>query len=278
MHEGDTLERVRLGFWVMVVVCWPCTAQLTQSPFPADSAQLVRADVAEILGLLCPGQEYSGQESGCRVCPASTKRAGARGEAPIVSAVRGHFLKADSDDLLVDLYGCGAVLLAHSSSGWFVERAAELPEGACRKVATRGSRDGLVCYESASTPEREDGRLTFAYLPEQKSELLAVRDSTGGACDAPKRLVVQSAIQDVKFIPGASGKMTLTISARCRRGPLSERSRKACERGPGFEDIGPAVAFRSFRIDYLFDGEKFSLAAASRAVKQAYDSCSAETK
>jgi len=264
---------------ILIAASRTCPAQLTQPPFQPDTAKLDRADLTEALGLLCPGQEYVGQESGCRACPASSKRAGARGDASIVSAVRGHFLKADSDDLLVDLDGCGPALLTHSTSGWFVDRLDGLPEGPCRKTASRGGRDGLVCYAASSAADREDARLAFSYLPaERKIDLLAAFDNTGGACDAPKRVVVQSAIQEVKFTPGVGGKLSLTISARCRRGPLSERSRKACARGPGFEDIGPAAVFRTFRMEYVFDGEMFSLAVASKAGKQAYDVCSAEAK
>ncbi len=273
------MSRCWRAVMILVAASLPCPAQLTQPPFPPDTAKLDRADLTEALGLLCPGQEYVGQESGCHACPASSKRAGARGTASIVSAVRGHFLKADSDDLLLDFDGCGAALLTHSSSGWFVNRSDELPDGPCRKIASRGGRDSLVCYAASTAPDREDAHLTFSYLPaERKSELLAALDNTSGACDAPKRTVVQSAIQDVKFTPGVGGKLTLAISARCRRGPLSDRSRRACARGPGFEDIGPVAAFRTFRMDYAFDGEMFSLAAASKPVKQAYDVCAADAK
>ena len=257
----------------------PCRAQFTQPPFAADNTLFEKAELGEILGLLCPGQEVIGQESGCRVCPASSAKAGARANASIVSALRGHFLKPDSDDVLLDLDACGPALLTHSSSGWFVDHAQGLPDGACRKVASHGGRDGLVCYETSSTPDREQARLTLSYLPEQKIDLLAAFDNTGGACDSPKRLVVQSAIQDVRFVPGAAGKMSISISARCRRGPLTEGSRKACARGAGFlDDIRPASMFRTFRVDYAFSGDSFSLAAPSRLAKQAYDACAAEVK
>ena len=261
---------------LILLACGPCSAQLTTPPFAPDSTRLERAELTEVLGLLCPGQEYLGQESGCRVCPASSKSAAARGNASIVAAVRGHFLKPDSDDLLLNLDGCGAALFTHSSSGWFVDHAANLPDGVCRKVAGRAGRDGLVCYAASSTQDRDQARLTFSYLGEQPIDLLAALDNTSGACDTPKRIVVQSAIQEVKFLPASSGKMSLTISARCRRGPLSERSRKACARGPGFEDIGPATVFRTFRIQYAFNGDTFSLAAASKPAKQAYGTCVAE--
>jgi len=264
---------------VVLAASLPCAAQFTQPPFAADNTLFGKAELGEILGLLCPGQGYVGQESGCRVCPASSAKAGARANASIVSVLRGHFLKPDSDDLLLDLDACGPALLTHSSSGWYVDHAEGLPDGACRKVASRSGRDGLVCYEASSTPDRELARLTLSYLTEQKIDLLAAFDNTGGACDSPKRAVVQSAIQDVKFVPGAPGKLGISISARCRRGPLSEGSRKACARGAGFlDDIRPAALFRTFRVEYAFNGETFSLAPASRLAKQSYDTCAAEVK
>jgi hypothetical protein len=272
-----------MRFFAVLILCaasLPCAAQFSQAPFAPDAAQFGRAELGEVLGVLCPGQEYMGQESGCHVCPASSARAGARGKASIVSAVRGHFLKPDSEDLLLDLDGCGPALLTHSSSGWFVDPEKDLPQGACRKVASRSGRDGLICYETLATPDREEARLTFSYFPvQQKMDLLAAFDNTGGACDSPKRIVVQSAIQEVKFISGAGGKLNISIEARCRRGALSEGSRKACARGAGFvDDIRPAAMFRRFRVDYGFNGDAFSLSPASRSLKQAYDVCAADVK
>ncbi|HLH00199.1 MAG TPA: hypothetical protein VKX49_28085 [Bryobacteraceae bacterium] len=264
---------------VVFALAGGCAAQLTSPPFAPDSAKLERADLSEILGLLCPGQEVIGDQSGCRACPAASAHAGARGDASIIGALRGRLLKPDSDDLLLDLNGCGPVLLTHSSSGWFVDSSRDLPDGVCRKLRGRDGRDGLVCYSATVTQDLEHARLEFSYLPaEQKTALVSALDNTGGACEAPKRVVVQSALQEVRFNSGTGGKMSLNVTARCRRGPLSPRSRAACARGPGFEDIGPAAPFRNFRIDYIFNGETFSLAPASRLSKQAYDACAAEAK
>ena len=260
----------------MAACCVGVAAQFTRPPFQAEPAQLGRADLSDILGLLCPGQEYIGQESGCHVCPPQLKAASARADATIESAVRGHFLKPESDDLLLVLSECGAVLFTRSKSGWFVSQTDKLPVGQCRKVPARDGRDGLVCFTVTPSADRQNARLTFGYISGETAELLGAFDNTAGACDAPMRVVVQSAIQDVKFVPGAEGKLTLRITASCRRGLLSARSLKACASGTGFEDISPAVPFRTFRVDYGFKGEAFSIAPVSRAVKQAYDACAAE--
>ncbi len=258
-------------------------AQWSGPPFPPDAAQLKATDVKELLGLLCPGNEYVGQESGCRVCPEATGAPGARVDSTIESAIQGHFLRPDSDDVLLVLDGCSprernfrdSFLFTRSETGWFVNRASGLPAGACHKVKSRNGRDALICFADANSPDQSSGRLSFSYPSENEIELTKVFDNTGGACDAPNRAIVQSAIQQASFLPGTGGKMTVRILARCRRGPLSPRARKACAQGPGFEDIGPAVPFRTFRIDYNFNGETLSLAPYSQAVKKAYDACSA---
>jgi hypothetical protein len=263
-----------------------CSAQWSGPPFAPDSAQLSSADLKEVLGLLCPGQAYMGEQSGCRVCPQQSGTPGAKTESSIESSVSGHFLKPDSDDLLLVLYGCSphagnfrnAFMFTRSTTGWYVSQTTGLPIGRCRKIRNRARRDALVCFTDATFSDQASGELTAGYLGQKELELAKVLDSTGGACNAPGRPVIQSAIQQVTFVPAADGKMTLRILARCRRGPLSARSRKACAAGPGFEDIGPALPFRTFRIDYAFNGEAFSLAPYSRAVKQAYDACSAEAK
>ena len=135
-----------------------------------------------------------------------------------------------------------------------------------------------MCFSDSSSPEQARGQLTAGFPGENDVELAKVFDNTGGACSSTNSPVIQSAFQQVSFVPGADGKLTLRVLARCRRGPLSARSRKSCAAGPGFEEIGPALPFRTFRIDYVFNGDAFSLAPLSRASKLAYDACSAEGK
>jgi hypothetical protein len=248
-------------------------AQWTVAPFQPDSTQLASADLREIFELLCPGQERA-----CRVCPAATKLAGAGTDGSVESMIRGHFLKPDSDDLLVTLYGCGAALLTHSSSGWFANRVDNLPDGLCRKLPGKNGRDGLVCFAASSSADHQRARLTFGFVPEPKIDVATAIDNTAGACDAPRRIVVQSAIREVRFTKIPNGKWSVRVLANCRRGPLSPRSAKACRQGAGFADIGPSTPFRKFEIDYSFDGEALSLAPASRLMKRAYDACTAEGK
>jgi hypothetical protein len=267
---------------LLAALTFPSFGQWSGPPFAPDSSPLSKADLTDVLGLLCPGQAYLGEQSGCRVCPQQSGAPGARTDSSIESAIAGHFLKPASDDLLLVLYGCSppsgnfrnAYLFTRSTTGWFVSQASGLPAGRCRKIRSRFGRDALVCFTDAVSPGQSTAALTAGYLGEKDLDLAKAFDNTGGVCTATSRPVIQSAIQQVTFVPGADDRMTLRILARCRRGPLNARSRKACAAGPGFEDIGPALPFRTFRFDYSFNGEAFSLAAPSRALKQAYDACS----
>jgi hypothetical protein len=272
--------------FLTVALWFPCQAQWSGPPFAPESAQLSSADLREMLGLLCPGQEYLGEQSGCHVCPQQSGAPGARADSSVESAIAGHFLKPDSDDLLLVLYGCSpraenfrnAFLFTRSTTGWFVSTSSGLPVGRCRKVRSRAGRDALVCFTDASSPDQSTARLTAGFIGAKDQELARALDNTGGACNSPSRPVIQSALQQVTFVPGSDAKLTLRILAQCRRGPLSARSRKSCAAGPGFEDIGPALPFRTFRFDYAFNGEAFSLAPTGRASKQAHDACVAEQK
>jgi hypothetical protein len=244
------------------------------------------ADLKEMLGLLCPGQEYIGEQSGCHVCPQATTNVGNRTDSTIESTISGHFSEAKSDDLFLVLYGCSphardfrdAFLFTHSATGWFVGKTGDLPVGSCKKIQNRIGRDGLVCFTDHMMSGESSARLTFGYVGEKEIDLVSAFDNTAEVCSGSQRVVIQSAIQQATFLPGAAGKLTLRILARCRRGLLSARSRKSCATGPGFEDIGPALPFRTFRFDYVFNGEAFSLAPAGRTSKQAYDACLAEQK
>jgi len=267
-----------LLLFVLLSASIPCPAQISRTPLQVEPLQLERTDLSDVLGLLCPGQEYIGQDSGCHTCPPRFKTAPGRVDASIASAIRGHFLKLDSDDLLLSLVDCGSVLLTRSASGWYVSQTDALPSGQCRKVSGRDGRDGLVCFAVTSSRDSQLAQLSFGYIAGDNADLLQAFDNTASACDQPKRVVIQSAILDVKFVPGSGKKLTLRITATCRKGLLNANSLKACKSGTGFEDIGPAAPFRNFRIDYNFDGTTLSLASASRIAKLAYDACAEQTQ
>jgi hypothetical protein len=81
--------------------------------------------------LLCPGHELIGEESGCDVCPEGSLNAGdAKDRLIIESALVGHFLGPDSDDLLVGTFGCephvatlhGSALFSRYSGVWSIGR------------------------------------------------------------------------------------------------------------------------------------------------------------
>ena len=69
----------RLFFLVLLLA--PGVRSLAQDRFAlpgfqSESARVEPAELKEMLGILCPGQEFVGKESGCHVCPNVTGWAG----------------------------------------------------------------------------------------------------------------------------------------------------------------------------------------------------------
>jgi hypothetical protein len=277
-----------------------CGAQEMRTPFVPDSEKLQPNDLKQILGQLCPGQEISGY--GCHVCPQESATPGGRADSFIESAVRGHFLSPDSDDLVVVLVGCSPhaglsrniMLFTRSTDGWFFKGGGG-PMGRCHKIANRRGRDGLFCFIGDAHYGIAQAWLSFAYLTSQKQleglgsttdersedELPSVLDNRGWVCLGTrlgeKVEIVESAIERVQFLPGPTGETTVRISATCGRGVLSPQMRKRCQDGAleiDARQIRWTQPPRAFRIDYGFDGEHLSLAPGSRAEKRVFDACS----
>src|ERR1700676_5070378 len=74
--------------------------------FQSASVAVDPADLPQMLHNLCPGQEFIANESGCRVCPKETSQRATRLGFTVTSVLSGHFLKADSDDVLLQTRGC----------------------------------------------------------------------------------------------------------------------------------------------------------------------------
>ena len=60
--------RVTIPLTLALALFLPCHAQpFEHPPFPSDEVKLGAADLKQILHLICPGQEFTGQTSGCHV-------------------------------------------------------------------------------------------------------------------------------------------------------------------------------------------------------------------
>jgi hypothetical protein len=246
------------------------------------------AELKEMLGILCPGQEFVGKESGCRICPKETGRNGEERGFTVVSVLRGHFLGADSDDVLLQTSGCephvalfgGDVVFSRSPAGWRIGREYHPgPAGYCRPVKSDSGLDGLLCWQEDGHFDGISGGLYFHYETnrDRRVQLMGASDNTGTACPAPEErgspvIIVQTKIEKLTLQQGSGGELSLIVRANCRRGPLSQRAEAACRRDPNAE-VGPEQPFGTYQMVYRFDGQTFSLTPSSEAEAREYQAC-----
>lgn len=254
-----------------------------KATFQADSAQLQPAELSQILAALCPGKAFIGEKSGCHSCPVGSAEFGHHGDLTVESGLRGHFVKRDSEDLLIGTEGCephaagygGSVLFSRTNGAWRISRKySPGPIGLCRKVVNRLGTDGLVCYNEDRHFDAREGWLSFTHLlTDHQAELARWYDNMNSACVGQKPMAfVQSEIVKVEFVPDERGDLTLIVDQRCRKGRLTRQTPQACERGD-LDQAEVAGSFRSYRVQYRFDGEQFSLMPGSVATKRRLDVC-----
>lgn len=257
--------------------------------FRSESATVDPAELKEMLQNLCPGQEFIGKESGCHVCPQETGWAGQADGLTVASVLRGHFLGADSDDVLLQTSGCephvtlfgGDVVFSRSPTGWRIGRGYHPgPAGYCRPVKSSSGLDGLLCWQEDGHFDGISGGLYFHYETNRdgRVQLMGASDNGFSACFAVERgspvIIVQTKIEKMALQQDSGGELSLVIRANCRRGPLSQQAEAACRRDLNAE-VGPEQPFRTFQMVYRFDGQTFSLTPSSEADAHEYGACAA---
>lgn len=254
-----------------------------KAAFQGDSAELQPAELSQILAALCPDKAFIGEKSGCHTCPVGSAGFGHNGDFTVGSGLRGHFVKRDSEDWLIGTEGCephaarfgGSVLFSRTNGAWHISRKySPGPIGLCRKVVNRLGIDGLVCYNDDRHFNAREGWLSFRYVfADHEAALARWYDNMNSACVGEKPLAfVQSEIVKAEFGHDERGDPTLIVDQRCRKGSLTRQTPQACERGD-LDQAEVAGPFRSYRVEYRFDGEQFSLIPSSVATKRELDVC-----
>lgn len=254
-----------------------------KAAFRGDSAELQPAELSQILAALCPDKGFIGEKSACHSCPVGSAGFGHNGDFTVGSGLRGHFVKRDSEDWLIGTEGCephaarfgGSVLFSRTNGAWHISRKySPGPIGLCRKVVNRLGIDGLVCYNDDRHFNAREGWLSFRYVfADHEAELARWYDNMNSACVGQKPLAfVQSEIVKAEFGHDERGDPTLIVDQRCRKGSLARQTPQACERGD-LDQAEVAGPFRSYRVEYRFDGEQFSLIPSSVATKRELDVC-----
>lgn len=277
-----------------------CPAQVIfQVPgFAPETAQISPAEQKQIFQSFCPGSEFIGEESGCHGCPAQAS--GGNEDLLLTSFLRGHFLNPDSDDLLVQTHNCeshvslfgGEAIFSKGPAGWVVTRKYHPgPSGYCRIVRNRAGLDGVLCWQEDSHYDSHEGWLSFSYKDgsdredtEEKPPLLEIFDNMNGICSEANQglepIAVQTNILKLSLARAASGRLILSVRARCRRGRMGPGGEAACK-APDLEPfalIRPAAAWRVFNFVYYFDGRTFRLMPSTKAEAHAFSSCSEDPR
>jgi hypothetical protein len=246
-------------------------------PFEPDVARLSRTDLREMLALLCPGQEYVGKRSGCKVC-----LDGSAFGFGIVNAIAGHFRDAKSDDVLVYTAGCearvagsgGRILFTRTRAGWSIAepyRAAR--PSTCRKAPIPGGRDGLLCFsEDFYSEGTAVGLLWYG-----ETDLARLRDNRQEACtaarDGRRITTVQSSLGDVVIRRSGDARATIVVNASCTRGKLGPRAMKSCREDWGATPIRVPGLAQRFRLEYVLDGSEAVPTADTRRAAELFAAC-----
>jgi hypothetical protein len=223
----------------------------------------------------------------------------------VETALFGHFLGPDSDDLLVGSLGSeshaasahGNVVFSRRAGVWSIGRKYWPGAiGQCRKIRNRRGLDGLLCMSEDQWGGDKRGWLSFGYVgtgdflnddivsvkDDDSGGLLRLVDNLGEACfslygsDRPHRriIAIEAKIASLRLSPVVRGRFRMTILAQCRRGRLTPQAERVCkEDGDPGQTPPLANSMRRFRIEYEFDRRKFSLLPSSKAAATAYRAC-----
>jgi hypothetical protein len=245
-----------------------------------DSRPVDAADSHAILAAICPDnivfENDAGRiRGGCSVCPAGFRFSAGFGRKLVWSAhtaVQGHFLGPESDDVVVAMAGCephshnfgGSVVLTRRNNK--LQKRWYLPgvnTDRCRTVRLRTGRDILLCeevYSQAGVVEH------YLYTIDMRTanrprprELLRVTD-TMGACYGTSR---QASIEDAKLhdIDG-DGQSDLTVTVQYGTRKVTEADRIRFCSGPAPAGL-PQLATKPHQFRFLLRSNRFVLAPGS---------------
>ena len=241
------------------------------------SAEVREADVEAAVSLICLARDImrskDGAVSGCRVCPANTDFSGeTNNKWEFSAAIPGHFTSPQDDNLLLDGAGCDSHANNFGGSFMFTLKSGKarllkydrgLVTSRCHEFSFPGGRDFLVCQGGWTGMGENDGTVFMTAFDvsgkDITTNLVGVRDSTYSCGGDPMEGVRNSEIRDIKFSTRDSGEIAgLTVTAtlgiiKCSQVKIGEK-----------EQEQPA-GVKTYEIEFLYDGKRFSVAPGSKA-------------
>jgi len=185
----------------------------------------------------------------------------------------GHFTSPQDDNLLLDGSGCDSHANNFGGSFMFTLKSGKprllhydqgLVTSQCHKFAFSDGRDFLVC-QGGWTGQGENIAIVSmsSFDPTGKDVttiLFTTTDTTFTCGDDPTTVVQESDIKDLKFSSKESGEITgMTITAilgdvKCSQLKSEQKTGKL------------SASVKTYQIEFVFDGKRFKVAPASRAV------------
>lgn len=262
----------------LLLVLFATAALAQRKPiFKFDGVSPREGGAAELLEVFCPGQVEAGEEVKCREllddsfdCPPTA-----------TMVTRGHFQSPKSDDVLLALHACephsahfgSTTLLTRDGGAWRrLWRKPGLITDHCHRMPLRDGRQILVCELGESAPG-----VTWAelHVVDVLRELDVPRDYDddhaifsaeesilcGGPADVVGEPITREYIERVEFHPRPSGDgENMTVFAQHGKTAMTAEMIAACS--------GPLT--KPYRIDFLFDGRAYKVAAHSASALRAF--------
>jgi hypothetical protein len=257
------------------------TAVLAQRKpvFKIDGVSPREGGAAELLEAFCPGQVEAGEEVKCRESLDETAGFDCPPTATMVT--RGHFLSPKSDDVLLALFACephsahlgSTALLTREGGAWKrLWRKPGLITDHCHRMPLRGGRQILVCELVEGAPGMTWRALYVVdvlhepdvprdYYDDHAIFSAAESIPCSGPSDVVGEPITRAYIERVEFHPRPSGDgENMTVFAQYGKTAMTTEMITACS--------GPPT--KPYRIDFLFDGRAYKVAAHSSSALRAF--------
>jgi hypothetical protein len=276
---------------LLLVACFalqPSQAQTSEEQLhyliqPDTFEQPSEKEQAAITAAICDGHA---QEGRCDTCPGGSSAPDPTGIAfSLGRVILGHFLAPNSTDAFAAISGCEQM---HASIGWGflltqragkwekLEEALGVELGHCHAMQFHSGRQLLVCEDYRMEQFNLTHSVTAVFAKGQSigfRNLLSATDTTRYCY--PQDRPQKAQIDKIEF-RDLNGDGIDDISFTASFGTLrdSERRQQLCQdaydRKRGARRPEPKV-MKTYRIEYLFDGQRFSLTKASQPAAKLFE-------
>ena len=237
-------------------------------------------EAAAITAAICDGKA---DDDHCDSCPGGSSLPGIG--FSLGRVIFGHFVGADSEDAFVTVSGCEE---KHASIGWgflvtrragtwkSLEEVLGLVLDNCHGMRFRSGRQLLVCEDYLMDQFNLMHNVTAVFAKGESigfRHLLTATDTTRMCSEQPRPQKAQ--IDKIEF-RDLNGDGIEDVALTVSFGMLadSERRQQLCQDAqddkPGVRRPQPKV-MKSYRIEYLFDGLRFTLTKASQAAAKLFE-------